>query len=128
MAYSPLGRGALTGRITRPEDLPEDDFRRRNPRFQEEALAHNLRIVDQVKEVAEQAAATPGQVALAWVLSQDGVVAIPGTKRRTYLEENVAAADLELTAEQLRALDEAAPVGAVQGERYDAANMAQVHL
>jgi aryl-alcohol dehydrogenase-like predicted oxidoreductase len=128
VAYSPLGRGVLTGRITRPEDLADDDFRRRNPRFQEEALRHNLGIVDKVKEVAEQAGATAGQVALAWVLAQDGVVAIPGTKRRTYLEENVAAAELTLTGEQLRALDEAAPVGAVQGQRYDDANMAQVHL
>jgi aryl-alcohol dehydrogenase-like predicted oxidoreductase len=128
VAYSPLGRGVLTGRITRPEDLPEEDFRRKNPRFQEEALRHNLRIVEEVREVAEQAGATPGQVALAWLLAQDGVVAIPGTKRRTYLEENVAAADLALTDEQLRALDEAAPVGAVQGQRYDEANMAQVHL
>jgi aryl-alcohol dehydrogenase-like predicted oxidoreductase len=128
VAYSPLGRGVLTGRITRPEDLPEEDFRRKNPRFQEEALRHNLRIVEKVREVAEEAGATPGQVALAWLLAQDGVVAIPGTKRRTYLEENVAAADLALTDEQLRALDEAAPIGAVQGQRYDEANMAQVHL
>jgi aryl-alcohol dehydrogenase-like predicted oxidoreductase len=128
VAYSPLGRGVLTGRITRPEDLPEEDFRRKNPRFQEEALRHNLRIVEKVREVAEAAGATPGQVALAWLLAQDGVVAIPGTKRRTYLEENVAAADLVLTDDQLRALDEAAPVGAVQGQRYDDANMAQVHL
>ena len=128
VAYSPLGRGVLTGRITRPEDLPAEDFRRKNPRFQEEALRHNLRIVEKVRQVAEEAGATPGQVALAWLLAQEGVVAIPGTKRRTYLEENVAAADLVLTEEQLRALDEAAPVGAVQGQRYDDANMAQVHL
>lgn len=128
VAYSPLGRGALTGRFTSNEDFEEGDFRRSNPRFQEESLRHNLAIVDKVKEVAAELDATPGQVALAWLLHQPGVVAIPGTKRRTYLEENVAAADLSLTDAQLRALDEAAPVGAAKGERYEQAGMRSVHL
>ena len=128
VAYSPLGRGALTGRIASKEDFDEGDFRRNNPRFSDEALQANLRIVDKVKQVADELDATPGQVALAWLLHQDGVVTIPGTKRRTFLEENVAAADLSLSDAQLAALDEAAPVGAAQGERYDEAGMQQVHL
>jgi len=128
VAYSPLGRGVLTGSITSTADLAEDDFRRHNPRFTEDALASNLRIVDAIKDIAADIGATPAQVALAWLQQQPGVVTIPGTKRRTYLEENVAAADLELTGEQLAALSAAAPVGAVVGDRYDAAGMAQLHL
>lgn len=127
VAYSPLGRGLLTGRFTSAADLDEGDFRRNNPRWSEENLGHNLAIVDRVKEVAAAKGVTPGQIALAWVLHQPGVVAIPGTRRRTYLEENVAAADLGLTADELAALDAAAPVGAVRGDRYDAAGMTQVH-
>ncbi|AWB93619.1 aldo/keto reductase [Aeromicrobium chenweiae] len=118
VAYSPLGRGVLTGRIASTEDLDADDFRRASPRFSDENLAANLSVVDKVRALAEQKGVTPGQLALAWVLHQDGVVAIPGTKRRTYLEENVAAADVELTADDLAALDAAAPVGVAAGERY----------
>ena len=115
--YSPLGRGFLTGTITSTDDLDADDFRRRNPRFAGDALQANLAIVDAVRTVADAKGATPGQVALAWVLAQgDDVVPIPGTKRVAYLEENVAAAAVDLTAEDLAALDDAVP--APVGERY----------
>ena len=95
MPYSPLGRGFLTGAIASVDDLPEDDFRRHNPRFAEEALAANLALVDTVRAIADAKGATPAQVALAWVLAQgDDVVPIPGTKRVRYLEENVGAVDV----------------------------------
>ncbi len=101
MPYSPLGRGFLTGRSTSPEDFAEDDFRRGNPRFQGENFTANLRIVDEVRAVAGEAGATPAQVALAWVLAAgDDVVPIPGTKRVRYLEENVGALDVRLTADE----------------------------
>jgi len=115
--YSPLGRGFLTGTITSTDDLEADDFRRHNPRFAGDALQANLAIVDAVRAVADGLGATPGQVALAWVLAQgDDVVPIPGTKRVRYLEENVAAADVRLTADDLARLDAAVP--AAVGERY----------
>jgi aryl-alcohol dehydrogenase-like predicted oxidoreductase len=117
VAYSPLGRGFLTGAITSVDDLPENDFRRRNPRFAEEALAANLAIVDAVREIAEAKGVTPGQVALAWVLAQgEDVVPIPGTKRVRYLEENVAAAAVALTPAERQQLDSALP--APVGDRY----------
>jgi len=128
VAYSPLGRGVLTGAISSPGDLPADDWRRNMPRFGEANLTHNLTVVDKVLALAGTKGVTPGQLALAWVLHQDGVVAIPGTKRRTYLEENVAAVDVELTDEDLTALADAAPVGVTQGERYDEAGMRAVHV
>jgi aryl-alcohol dehydrogenase-like predicted oxidoreductase len=128
VAYSPLGRGILTGAISSTDDLDADDFRRSNPRYAGDNLAANLAVVDKVKAVAGEKGVTPGQLALAWVLQQDGVVAIPGTKRRTYLEENVAAADIELTADDLAALDEVAPVGVAAGERYPEAGLKAVHL
>jgi aryl-alcohol dehydrogenase-like predicted oxidoreductase len=119
VAYSPLGRGFLTGRFRSPEEIPEDDFRRHNPRFRGEAFEHNLRIVEGVSELARERDATPGQVALAWVLSRgEDVVPIPGTKRREYVEENVAAAELELSEAELRRLDEVAPPGVTMGDRY----------
>lgn len=127
VAYSPLGRGVLTGTISSATELPEDDFRRHNPRFTDEALTHNLGIVDQVRALAEAKGCTPGQLALAWVLAQEGVMAIPGTKRRRYLEENVVAADLTLSADDLAALDVASPLGAAAGQRYDDAGMRAVH-
>jgi aryl-alcohol dehydrogenase-like predicted oxidoreductase len=115
--YSPLGRGFLTGAITSVDDLPEDDFRRRNPRFAEEALAANLAIVDAVRAIAATKNATPGQVALAWVLAQgEDVVPIPGTKRVRYLEENVAAAAVVLTPAEREQLDSALPEPV--GDRY----------
>ena len=117
--FSPLGRGFLTGAITSPADFAEDDWRRTHPRFTGEAFAANLRLVDAVRELAEEKGATPGQLALAWVLAQgDYVVPIPGTKRRSYLEENVAAAAVELTADDLARLDAIAPPGVAVGGRY----------
>jgi aryl-alcohol dehydrogenase-like predicted oxidoreductase len=119
VAYSPLGRGFLTGRFKSPDDLPEGDFRRNNPRFQGENFYANLRIVERVQELASEHDCTPGQLALAWVLHQgEDVVPIPGTKRRSYLEQNVAASEISLSEEDLRRLDEAAPPGATAGERY----------
>ena len=117
--YSPLGRGFLTGRFERVDDLAEDDFRRQHPRFQGENLDRNLQLVARVRAIAEEKDVTPGQLALAWVLRQgEDVVPIPGTKRVTYLEENAGAAGVELTDEDLRRLDEAAPRGAAAGDRY----------
>jgi len=119
VAYSPLGRGFLTGRIRSPEDLDEDDFRRQNPRFSSENFERNLELVDRVREIAAEKEVTPGQLALAWVLHQgEDIVPIPGTKRRSYLEENVAAAEITLSDDELERLDEAAPPGAAAGDRY----------
>jgi aryl-alcohol dehydrogenase-like predicted oxidoreductase len=119
VAYSPLGRGFLTGEIKSPDDLAQDDFRRHNPRFQGENFRRNLALVDRVKEIAREQDCTPGQLALAWVMAQgDDVVPIPGTKRRSYLEQNVAAAELTLSDEDLARIDEAAPVGFASGDRY----------
>jgi aryl-alcohol dehydrogenase-like predicted oxidoreductase len=119
VAYSPLGRGFLTGAIKTPQDLAEDDFRAHNPRFEGDNFARNLQLVDRVTEIAADKDCTPAQLALAWVLAQgDDVVPIPGTKRRTYLDQNVQAVELSLSAEDLERLDEAAPVGAAAGERY----------
>ena len=119
VAYSPLGRGFLTGAITAPEDLPEGDTRRRHPRFSGELFSKNLELVARVEEVARRLEATPSQVALAWVLARgEDVVPIPGTKRRRYLEENVGADELVLGADELDALDEVFPPGAAAGDRY----------
>ena len=127
--YSPLGRGFLTGRITRFEDLPEDDFRRSSPRFQGENFDKNLELVERVKEIASEKDATPGQLALAWLLAQgDDIVPIPGTKRRERLEENAKAADIRLTEEDMRRIDEAAPAGVAAGDRYNEAGMRTVNL
>jgi aryl-alcohol dehydrogenase-like predicted oxidoreductase len=117
--FSPLGRGFLTGAITSPDDFAEDDWRRTNPRFTGEAFTANLRLVDAVRALAEEKGVTPGQLALAWVLAQgEDVVPIPGTKRRSYLEENVGAAGVQLTAEDLTRLGEIAPPGVAEGGRY----------
>jgi aryl-alcohol dehydrogenase-like predicted oxidoreductase len=117
--FSPLGRGFLTGAITSPSDFAEDDFRRGHPRFTGEAFEVNLRLVDAVRSLAAEKGATPGQLALAWVLSRgEDVVPIPGTKRRRYLEENVGAVAVELTADDLARLDEIAPPGVAAGGRY----------
>jgi aryl-alcohol dehydrogenase-like predicted oxidoreductase len=119
VAYSPLGRGFLSGRFRSPDDFGEDDFRRHHPRFQGENFQRNLELVERVKEIAEEKGATPGQLALAWVLAQgEDIVPIPGTTTVRHLEENVAAAEIELTDDDLRRLDEAAPFGATAGERY----------
>jgi aryl-alcohol dehydrogenase-like predicted oxidoreductase len=119
VAYSPLGRGFLTGQIQRFEDLPEGDYRRNSPRFQGENFQKNLELVDRVKEIADEKGVTPSQLALAWLLRQgEDIVPIPGTKRRKYLEENVAAVEITLTEEDLRRIEEATPKGAASGERY----------
>lgn len=127
VAYSPLGRGFLTGQITSPEDLAEDDYRRHSPRFQGENFAKNLELVRRVEEIAREKGCTPAQLALAWVLAQgDDVVPIPGTRRRRNLEENVAALDVELSADDLARIDEVAPRGAAAGTRYPEAMMQSV--
>ena len=109
-AYSPLGRGFLSGRFSSPDELGEDDFRRTQPCFQGENLEANMRIVAKLREIAEEKDITPAQLALAWVLAQgEDIVPIPGTKRRKYLEENAAAADVELTDEELARIDESCP-------------------
>ncbi len=119
VAYSPLGRGFLTGQITSPDDFAADDFRRHNPRFQGENFAANLRLVQRARELATEKGVLPGQLALAWLFSRgDDVVPIPGTKRRRYLEENIAAEQIELTADDLARIEEAAPLGAAAGDRY----------
>jgi aryl-alcohol dehydrogenase-like predicted oxidoreductase len=117
--FSPLGRGFLTGAIKSPEDFGPDDFRRNSPRFAGENFDANLRLVDEVTALADEKGCTPGQLALAWVLAQgEDVVPIPGTKRRTYLEENVAAASIALDAGDLSRLEAIAPAGVAAGERY----------
>jgi aryl-alcohol dehydrogenase-like predicted oxidoreductase len=144
VAYSPLGRGFLSGQIRSLDDLAPDDFRRRNPRFQGENFARNLELVGRVREIAEEKGVTAGQLALAWVMAQSGrdtdgrgnpaggggagrpaVVPIPGTKRVAYLEENAAAADVPLSDDDLRRLDDAAPAGTTAGDRYP--DMSTVH-
>ena len=128
VAYSPLGRGFLTGQFKKFEDLAPDDFRRFSPRFQGDNFAKNLALVEHLAAVARQHGVTAGQLALAWVLSRgDDIIPIPGTKRRSYLEENVAAVDLALSADELARIDAIAPKGVAAGERYPAAAMASVN-
>ncbi len=129
VAYSPLGRGFLTGRIARFEDLPEDDYRRHSPRFTGENFQKNLELVGRVREIAEGRGVTPAQLALAWLLHRGSdIVPIPGTKHRGRLEENVAAAELELSEEEIDRLDSAVPLGAAAGGRYDETGMTRVNL
>ena len=119
VAYSPLGRGFLSGRFRSPSDFPDDDFRRHHPRFQGENFDRNMQLVERVEELASEKGVTAGQLALAWVLHRgEDIVPIPGTKRISYLEENVAAADVALSDDELRQLDEIAPAGAAAGDRY----------
>ncbi len=119
VAYSPLGRGFLTGQFKRFEDFPADDYRRFSPRFQGDNFQKNLDLVRRVDEIAEEKGCKPSQLALAWVLAQDkNIVPIPGTKRRKYLEENVAAIDVKLTKEDLHRIEEIFPTGAAAGDRY----------
>lgn len=117
--YSPLGRGFLTGQFKSPDDLPEDDYRRHSPRFQGEAFGRNLDLVRAIEEMAQAKGCTPAQLALAWVLAQgDDIVPIPGTKRRTYLDDNLGALDVTLSDDDLRQIDKVLPPGAASGERY----------
>jgi len=119
VAYSPLGRGFLTGRFRKFEDIPVDDYRRNSPRFQGENFQKNLDLVRRVEEIAKEKNCTPAQLALAWVLARgEDIVPIPGTKHRKYLEENVGAVNVKLTPEDLRRIDEVAPHGAAAGPRY----------
>jgi aryl-alcohol dehydrogenase-like predicted oxidoreductase len=125
--YSPLGRGFLSGRFKSPEELDEGDFRRYGPRFTGQNLAANQKLAEKVEAIARDKGITPAQLALAWVLAQgDDIVPIPGTKRRTYLEQNAAAVDVELTAEDLARIDAELPAAA--GDRYDEYGMASVNL
>ncbi len=129
VAYSPLGRGFLTGRFKAPEDFTAEDFRRNHPRFQGENLAHNLEIVRRVEQLAAAKGCKASQLALAWVLAQgDNVVPIPGTTRRAHLEDNIAALEVTLTPEDLARLNEAVPKGATAGDRYPERAMKVVNL
>ena len=128
VAYSPLGRGFLSGQFRKPEDILADDWRRNSPRFQGENFYRNLELVKRIEEIAREKKATPSQLALAWVLSRGkDVVPIPGTKRRKYLEENAAAVRIRLTPEDLRRIDQVAPPGVAAGDRYAAASMRAVN-
>ena len=122
--YSPLGRGFLSGKIQKPEDLPDDDYRKTTPRFQGENFQRNLDLVQRVSEIAREKRCTAAQLALAWVLAQgQDIVPIPGTKRRKYLQENIGALDVDLTSEDLARIDEVAPKDAFAGSRYPEAMM-----
>jgi aryl-alcohol dehydrogenase-like predicted oxidoreductase len=128
VAYSPLGRGFLTGRFRKFEDLPEDDYRRNSPRFQGENFQRNLDLVQRVEELARRKKCTPAQLALAWLLAQgEDIVPIPGTKQRRYLEQNAAALRVELTRGDLEEIDEVAPKGVAAGGRYPEAGMRTVN-
>jgi aryl-alcohol dehydrogenase-like predicted oxidoreductase len=127
--YSPLGRGFLTGQIRSIDDLAPDDFRRASPRFQEENFQKNLDLVREIEAMAQEKGCTPAQLALAWVLAQgDDIVPIPGTKRRTYLEQNVGALAIKLTKDDLERIDRIMPPGAAAGTRYAAAGMQTIGL
>jgi aryl-alcohol dehydrogenase-like predicted oxidoreductase len=128
VAYSPLGRGFLTGAITRPDDFDADDYRRSSPRFQGENFAKNLQLVKQVEKLAEEKGCSPAQLALAWVLAQDqDIVPIPGTKRRSRLDENLGALDVSLNKDELESIDRIFPPEAVAGARYVASAMAHLN-
>ncbi len=127
VAYSPLGRGFLTGEIQTIDDLADDDFRRGNPRFQGENFDRNLELVERVREIAVEKGCTAGQLALAWVLAQgEDIVPIPGTTSPEHVAENAAAVEIELTEDDLARIDEAAPLGAAAGDRYP--DMSPVHI
>jgi aryl-alcohol dehydrogenase-like predicted oxidoreductase len=126
--YSPLGRGFLSGRWRKPEDIPADDFRRNHPRFQGENFQRNLDLVARVEEIAREKKCTSTQLALAWLLAQgEDIVPIPGTKRREYLEQNAKAVEIKLTESDLRRIDEVAPKGVTAGDRYPATGMAVIN-
>ena len=119
VAYSPLGRGFLTGQFSKFEDIPADDWRRFNPRFQGENFNKNLELAEAIKTMALEKGCTPAQLAIAWVMAQgDDIIPIPGTKRRTYLEQNIAATQVSLTNAELAALEKIAPHGVASGARY----------
>lgn len=129
VAYSPLGRGFLTGEIKKPEDIAEDDWRRMHPRFAGENFAANITLADELGRIAAAKGCTAAQLALAWVLGQgDDIVPIPGTKRRSYLEQNIAALDIRLTHDELAELDRILPPGVAAGERYHAQGMTSINV
>ena len=129
VAYSPLGRGFLTGQFQKFEDIPENDYRRHAPRFQGENFEKNLKLVERIKEIAAQKGCTPAQLALAWVLSRgENVIPIPGTKRRAYLDQNLGALEIPISAAELLRIDEIAPLGVAAGERYAPSGMQRVNL
>jgi aryl-alcohol dehydrogenase-like predicted oxidoreductase len=129
IAYSPIGRGLLTARIKQAADIPEDDRRRQHPRFQDQNLEHNLGLVRRIEEIAREKGATPSQLALAWLLAQgEDILPIPGTKHRSYLEENVEALSISLSKDDLARINEAMPPGAAAGSRYPEAQMKGVYL
>jgi aryl-alcohol dehydrogenase-like predicted oxidoreductase len=128
VAYSPLGRGLITGSIQKREDLAADDWRRTSPRFDDEALSRNVQYVHRVEAIAARKGVTPSQLALAWVLAQgDDIIPIPGTKRRKYLEQNAEATEIQLSPEELAELDKAVPRGAIRGDRYAKEMMQYIH-
>jgi aryl-alcohol dehydrogenase-like predicted oxidoreductase len=127
VAYSPLGRGFLTGRFKSPSDIPADDWRHNNPRFQGENFDQNLALVRRIEAIAARKRCTPAQLALAWLLIRPDVVPIPGSKQRARLEENARAADVKLSKDEIAEIEQAAPVGVAAGTRYPAAAMAAVH-
>jgi len=128
VAYSPLGRGFLTGRFRSFEDLPEEDYRRNSPRFQGENFQKNLDLVERVEEIAQRKNCSPAQLALAWLLAQgDDIVPIPGTKQRRYLEENIRSLEIELTPADLEQIEEMAPKGVAAGDRYQEAGMKTIN-
>ena len=129
VAYSPLGRGFLSGRIATLGDLPEDDRRRQHPRFQEQHFGHNRKLVERIEQIAAEKGVKPSQLVLAWLLAQgDDLLPIPGTKRIAYLDENLGALDVRLSASDLRRIAEAVPPGAAAGTRYPEPQMKGVHL
>jgi aryl-alcohol dehydrogenase-like predicted oxidoreductase len=129
VAYSPLGRGFLAGRFQKPEDLAVDDFRRNHPRFSDENFERNVALVAEIERLASEKGCTPAQLALAWVLAQgEDIVPIPGTKRRNYLEQNISALDVAVTAEDMARLDAIFPPDAAAGARYPPGSMAAVNL
>jgi len=128
VAYSPLGRGFLSGRFKTVEDIPEGDFRKNNPRFNEENIKHNFVLVERLEEIAKEKKCTTTQLAIAWVMAQrDFIVPIPGTKRLKYLEENLGAVNITLTEDELKKIDEAAPHGFTKGTRYPERSMSAVN-
>ncbi|HXJ81502.1 MAG TPA: aldo/keto reductase, partial [Candidatus Methylomirabilis sp.] len=129
IAYSPLGRGFLTGRIQDQSDLLAEDRRRQHPRFQDQNFEHNLRLIQRIEAIAKDKGVTPGQLALTWILAQgNDIIPIPGTKRRTYLEENLGALSIQLSAGELERIGEAMPAGAAAGLRYPEPQMKGLQL
>jgi len=129
VAYSPLGRGFLTGRIQTTSDLPADDRRRQHPRFQDQHFEHNIALIHRIEEIAKEKGVKPSELALAWLLAQGAdILPIPGTKRRQYLEENLGALDIPLSAHDVARISEAMPPGAASGTRYPEAQMKSVHI